>query len=1189
MSVLRQLNLLGQQRVDVPHIRMLESSIAADFDVLGGRIVAGSRPLVVRGFTLTNYTAGTPAVNVQLNVADAILMNVGASEAGTFLWVPSNRSAETLDSSINSRVSGGFTASQTNYIGLDLSRKADSDTSDLVQFLDANTLIEQPKTVPLARTLDYKIVISTVPFSAQPNIVPIAKIKTNSSNQVASLSTDVEDARNLAFRLGAGGDFPNRNYSFGWSDGRVEFNTVTGTTVNQFRGGDKIIQSQKDWMDAVMTRIWEIGGGENWYSPVADRNIRMARNPSPDVFTTTGDNFEFISGNLHWRGLSIMFENSNGTSVYRNLIADQLSDSPGLTDITAGQCLYVDLNRTQSTSLTVQKANLWQLGTPSIPGSRVIIAWCVSTGVIMTRESQYPVNTALQPATTTVVGGVKLSRVASTPATPIVIADTGGTIQALVANDFGLNVIGNGTGYGVRGQGGSTSGDGVRGQGGGSVGVGGAFVGSGNTLLTPASQGVQARGGATAPTNFSSRATGAGVYGEGGVNNAIGGVFRGGSNSNIGSVSFLPSDVAVLGVGSGLGEGVFGISSFNSGSSGVYGQGSDGVSARGVTGQGSGTATGVEGHGTGSPGVFAGAFSGVGVAGKGGTSTPNNFTNRNYGAGVVGEGNATNNGNGVVGKGGAATTNGSTTTVLSNVGVVGVGAGGAPGVYGVSAGVNAAYGVFGEGSDGFNAHGTGGIAKGTGAGVVGLATGTAIPAVTASHGVLGASNSGNGGEFIGVYGVRGTGTGYFHGVYGKGGNSGAGPGPVGGGYGVYGEGGDFNGSVSFNDSLKMPGANAGGVFTGSPTYGGVGVAGYGQGFPGGLFGYGGYFVGATHASGGSDGIISRGGQGSGTNQSGTGVTGYGGYAPGTTNGGTGGFFWGGFANAGNGGTGVVSLGGNPSSGLTGGRGGSFSGASSTAAGGIGGHGAQFSGGTSNTNTATLASIACGIYATGGGNANTTGGGITGIGGYFAGGPTQAWIGLDARAGAGVWAEGTFSGAGVIGIGGNKVDATTNRTSGAFWNDVYTYIAGDGAGVIGVSTIVDSQYGSAIVGIASSATDGNAGFFKSSNFTVRLASTALTGGTGITVGNITHTNGNIMYGLSSSISSGNAASAGINSVMSQSGTAGRFETSDGHVRGTIYLVPRSSDPSAPLNGDIWVNGSALKVRLNGVTRTVTVTP
>lgn len=643
MSVLRQLNLLSQMRLDVPHLRALESSITADFDVLAGRVITGSKPVVVRGFNLANFAAGTPATSIQLVVADSILMNIGASESGTFFWAPSNRTPEVLDAALNPKVSGGFTAGQVNYIGLDLLRSADATTADLVQFLDANTLIEAPKTVPLARTLDYRIVISTVPFSAQTNLVPIAKIRTTTSNQVASAATDVSDSRNLLFRLGTGGDFPDRGHAFGWSQGRNDFNIVTGSTINQFQGGDKVFRSQKDWMDSVMSRLWELGGGESWFSPTADRNVRMLRATSPAVFVSNGDNFEFVSSNLHWQGLRIAFENSNAAGVYFNQIADQLSDFPGLTDIVPGECIYVDLDRTQNATLVAKKSALRTLGVPSVPGSRIVIAWCGDTGTVLTRDSAFPVNTSVGPATPTAIGGVKLSRAASTPGTPIVIADTGGTITALVTNQVALTinantgggnptgslvVTGTGTGNGIFSTGGASNGSGVRGQGGGVGGVGvfgqggttngagAAFFGGGNS-----GQGVQGTGGGTGGLGvrgtggtasgiggiFTGGLTGDGVHGDGGATSGNGGVFTGGGTG-----------AGVIGY-SGL-TGTYGISGFGNNSAGVShgvrGEGGSGLGGNGVQGFGTVSYSGgyFEGGPTdGSGGVFLGKASGYGV------------------------------------------------------------------------------------------------------------------------------------------------------------------------------------------------------------------------------------------------------------------------------------------------------------------------------------------------------------------------------------------------------------------------------------------------------------------------------------------------------------------------------------------------------------------------------------------------
>jgi hypothetical protein len=277
----RQTNFLGQMRVDVPHLRALESSVAADFDVLGGEVLAGRQPLVVKGFKVNMTGAvGVAASALQVQVAGSLILHHGASVSGSVFSVPDDRADEVL-SSTNPRVSGSFTASQTNYVGVDLSRSADDDTSDTVQFLDADSKKEVAKTVPLARTLDYRFVISTTDFTSQPNVLPIAKVVTDSANNVVS----VADARNLMFRLGSGGDSPDNQHEFPWNGTRYE---NTGGDV--FSGGDKAPESFKDWMDAVMTRLWEIGGGEFWYSATADRNVTM-------IWTgttfTNGENFEW--------------------------------------------------------------------------------------------------------------------------------------------------------------------------------------------------------------------------------------------------------------------------------------------------------------------------------------------------------------------------------------------------------------------------------------------------------------------------------------------------------------------------------------------------------------------------------------------------------------------------------------------------------------------------------------------------------------------------------------------------------------------------------------------------------------------------------------------------------------------------------------------------------------------------------
>jgi hypothetical protein len=409
MSVTRQQNFLGQQRIDVPALRSLESSIANDFDVLAGRAMAGRAPLIISGLKMIT-TGAVSADQLQLHVADSVVVHFNASESGSIFNIAPDRAVERLNST-NARMFGSFAPSATNYVGIDFLRVEDEDTADLTMFLDATQEQEIPRTVPLARIIDYKIVVSTRDFAAMPGVCPIAKVVTNASNEIVS----VADARNLFFRLGSGGASPDSQFAFPWPGGRKEITSVGDV----FTGGDKAITSQKGWMDAVMTRIWEVAGGEYWYSPTSERNIRFLHTGSP--FVSTGEYFEWDGTHVHFKGLRVAFDNS--TANY-NQIADQTTNLAGLTDLLDGECLYVDLDRTNvrsgGTSLVAQKAPLTTLGAGTPPGSRLVFAWRFGTQVF-TRDQGYAINSSFKIATIAANGTVRLSASAQpTPSEPVV-------------------------------------------------------------------------------------------------------------------------------------------------------------------------------------------------------------------------------------------------------------------------------------------------------------------------------------------------------------------------------------------------------------------------------------------------------------------------------------------------------------------------------------------------------------------------------------------------------------------------------------------------------------------------------------------------------------------------------------------------------------------------------------------------
>jgi hypothetical protein len=583
MAIKRQLNILGQQRIDAPHLRMLESAVAADFDALAGEVLAGGRALVVKGFALaTSGMTGQLAQNLQVIVGGGVLIHPLATESGSVFTVPDAAANETL-SVTNAKVEGSFTAGSVNYVGIDLRREADATTADVVTFLDAVTWQETPRLVPLARTLDYRFLISTVDFSATPHVCPLAIVTTSANNTISS----IVDARQMAYRLATGGSGVNNRNAFTWPQGR---STEVSGIDSAFVGGDRAIGSGKEWQDAVMTRLWELGGGERWFTANSDRDTKLC-------FGTTSlgnsDNFQFTLGTntIEWMGLRVVFANS---TAIQNVISDGTVAGSTAATLLNNQCLYVDVNRAvDGTVLTAQVANLATLGSPAIPGSRFVIAWRVNNQVFF-RDKQYEAGrTFVNAATSTSLGTVQLSYAVT--GTPIVAAraDTTGTISNTAAgsNGDGLSGTGIGTGRGVLGTGGAT-GPGVRG-------VGGATSGAGVVGVATAgnSDGVQGTGVGSG---------GAGVFGTAVNGPGVKGVSGGSFPGLLGEAAVGGNGDGVQGLGRGVGAGVFATGGSNG--AGVVGT-AGGGNNNGVDGTGTGTGSGVVGSSTNGR-----AFSGTGGA-----------------------------------------------------------------------------------------------------------------------------------------------------------------------------------------------------------------------------------------------------------------------------------------------------------------------------------------------------------------------------------------------------------------------------------------------------------------------------------------------------------------------------------------------------------------------------------------------
>jgi hypothetical protein len=457
-------------------------------------------------------------------VAGSVVMHATSAEAGTIYSVPADQAAETL-SNTNPLITGGFTAGQTNYVSIDLRRAADDTTADLVSFLDADSQLETQKTVPLARTLSYRIYVSTTEFEALPYLLPVAIVVTTGDNNVDTIT----DARKLMFRLGSGGSGADDRHSFPWLD------RSDPSLVSTFTGVDKSIVDLKSWVDAIMTRLWEQGGGENWYSATADRNVTL-------VWTgatfSNGENFEWDGTHLHWQGLKFLFDNSTG---YYNEVENVTGDTVGLTDLDDGDCIYVDLDRSQNLDagvdgLNAAKASMITLGAGSVPGARQIVAWR-SGASIYTRNWRYAVGTTFTPATTSSLGMVALNQTPASAGTPKVVSVMTNNVclidavsSAVAAGYDAFTATGGvsttaqgGAGFkGIGGTGDGYGGHGLHGVGGDAnpvVGMGGiGLYGIGGSGLTDGA-GVTGYGGGTngAGIDAFGAGTGAGLQAQGGA------------------------------------------------------------------------------------------------------------------------------------------------------------------------------------------------------------------------------------------------------------------------------------------------------------------------------------------------------------------------------------------------------------------------------------------------------------------------------------------------------------------------------------------------------------------------------------------------------------------------------------------------------------------------------------------------
>ena len=344
MAVRAQKRLYSQARLTTSTWRSVESAVAFDFDTVLRNFCTGTtRGYILSGFSINIDSSSFSAIasNLTLDSLNATILHTLASESGTILHVDDGSTGEVLNST-NAKVIGGFASSSTNYVGIELVRVVDEESTEQTYFWDADAEAEFSRVLPASTILDYRIVINQTGFG---NLLPIAVVVTDSSN----IATSITDSRDLFFRLGTGGASPNPNYNYPWSAGRTEPGATTSSaSVDPFTGADKQIDSLRSWIEAVETSIKEVKGTAFWFEPGTGSG---GSSGGLSVFSVAEDaNFSYLTGEgviTHNNATTGLLQWSNDLFI-RNVFSSAYykiqSNATGIT-MSNGSVLAVSLTR----------------------------------------------------------------------------------------------------------------------------------------------------------------------------------------------------------------------------------------------------------------------------------------------------------------------------------------------------------------------------------------------------------------------------------------------------------------------------------------------------------------------------------------------------------------------------------------------------------------------------------------------------------------------------------------------------------------------------------------------------------------------------------------------------------------------------------------------------------------------------
>ena len=270
MAVLGRLLIGSQQRIDLADFLSIQSYVSSDFRELI-RSFVGSNALVLKGFEIINAPQSIGTTSVSISVADSVLYDPTATAGSFFSGLPEGN-ALSQPIVLGQELRPGA----TNYVYLTLSTTGAGQDTRAFWDVDLNGGAggEFNQTINTEGVLIVEAGVSTAGFPQ--GTIPIARIGFSSS-----AITDITDCRNLMYRLGSGGTSPDPNNRFQFPSlpslayARSEPpSTINSAALpNPFQGGDKNIQTLKEWMDVVMTKLVELSGTTYWYESTGDLSL----------------------------------------------------------------------------------------------------------------------------------------------------------------------------------------------------------------------------------------------------------------------------------------------------------------------------------------------------------------------------------------------------------------------------------------------------------------------------------------------------------------------------------------------------------------------------------------------------------------------------------------------------------------------------------------------------------------------------------------------------------------------------------------------------------------------------------------------------------------------------------------------------------------------------------------------------